>query len=436
VLSVAVEAVWSTGRWFGCALVAVAALDYLWLVPQVMQNLAWNAFFPIPFLIAGLALAWVVAVSRLGWWPVLVVVASVGAQCHLAFAPVMVLLVVAAPVLALADRGRPPRYRWLLWGAMVGLLCWIAPLVQELGANGNLTAVATNGGARQGLGFGLQAVARLGSLPPLWLHQEPTDFYAVYSAFLRTPAAVGVVVLVALAGIGVLAWARGRRALASLAFVALSACLGVLLAFASVPQDNRLNVVYIICLLWAVSIAVWSVGVWGAMALVAAWWRRRSPATADHRRPWPTIGAMVGVALVAVVGLVAALSYDPGGAEESSFAVDSVGISSTASMAGVVDRSVPSGPVAVYIGSLSHDTLASLNLTSGLAWRLAVAGHPVGLVSYLQPSTGETAPRSVTGFVFVVDHERLVAWASGHCTRVDVACFRSISSDFASRARR
>src|SRR5664280_1390688 len=85
VLSVAIEAIWSTKLWLGCALVAFTVLDLLWLTPAVLENLHWKAYFPIPFFIATIALAWVVGTGRFGWWPVMVFVASVASQSHLLF---------------------------------------------------------------------------------------------------------------------------------------------------------------------------------------------------------------------------------------------------------------------------------------------------------------------------------------------------------------
>ena len=85
VMSVAVEATWSTGRWLGCAIIGFCALDLVWLVPQVFETLTWNAYFPIPFLLATIVVAWIVCMGGYGWWPVLVATASVAAQTHLIF---------------------------------------------------------------------------------------------------------------------------------------------------------------------------------------------------------------------------------------------------------------------------------------------------------------------------------------------------------------
>ena len=108
VLSVAIEAAWSAGLWVAGAVLAFTTLDLLWLTPKLFENLPWNTFFPIPFFMAGVVLAWVVALGQVGWWPVLVFVASVAAQSHLTFvlpSVVLTLLALAFGLLATRQRG-------------------------------------------------------------------------------------------------------------------------------------------------------------------------------------------------------------------------------------------------------------------------------------------------------------------------------------------
>jgi len=88
----------------------------------MFENISWNAYFPIPFFVATLALGWVVASGRFGWWPVLVFTASVAAQTHLLFAIPCTLLALAAPLIGLLVGGRPARFRWLGTGLGVAIL--------------------------------------------------------------------------------------------------------------------------------------------------------------------------------------------------------------------------------------------------------------------------------------------------------------------------
>ena len=110
VLSVAIEAAWSAGQWVAGALVALTVLDLLWLMPTVFQSLPWNAYFPLPFLLSSIVLAWVVSLGKVNWWPVLVVAASIAAQSHLLFLVPAAALVGVALVFGLlrTRRVHPP----------------------------------------------------------------------------------------------------------------------------------------------------------------------------------------------------------------------------------------------------------------------------------------------------------------------------------------
>ena len=180
-LSLAVEAVWSTRLWAGCAAIAFVAVDLLWLTPLVFQNLLWNAYLPVPFLVAAIALAWVVGTGSFGWWPPLILVASVASQSHLTFVIPCVALTILAPVIGVLVSGKPARFRWLPAGLGVALACWLAPLLQSTGSNSNLASLlhSNSGQSKMGMTFGLQVLAAAGSPSPIWLTHEPVSFFPV-----------------------------------------------------------------------------------------------------------------------------------------------------------------------------------------------------------------------------------------------------------------
>lgn len=86
VLSLAVEAIWRTGRWLGRSLLAFAVLDVAWRTPG------------------------------LGWWPIVVITASIWGQAELFYAgPAAALLIVSAWLgVARAWRPRSSAGPWLL----------------------------------------------------------------------------------------------------------------------------------------------------------------------------------------------------------------------------------------------------------------------------------------------------------------------------------
>ena len=79
-LSLAVEAVWSVKGWPAAVAVAVVVADVGLGQTQMFTDLVWNPHFGLVFLIASAATAWVVACGRFGWWPLVVVFASVAAR--------------------------------------------------------------------------------------------------------------------------------------------------------------------------------------------------------------------------------------------------------------------------------------------------------------------------------------------------------------------
>jgi hypothetical protein len=438
VLSVAVEAGWSTGRWMACLLTAFAIVDYLWLVPAAMENLTLNVYFPIPFLIASIALAWVVASSSLTWWPVLIAVASVAAQSHLIYAPTVLALVIVAPCVGLAQRGWPERRRWLGWGLLVALVCWLEPLIQNFGANGNLSALAHSGhGERvEGLAFGLRIVASVGAPPPLWLRHAPTNFLSVGGVVESHPVATGVLVLVALVAISAIAWLKARLALAALSLVALCSAMGVLVAFTLFHTVNVLSIEYAIILLWAVSLLVWSVFVWAVLSVVWVYVSRWTIGGERLDVRAPAIGALAVMVGIVVVGLLGANEFDPITDTNAALGVDSTRISTVVVSADRIERTAPRGPVVVDVSSPDKNYLAGLDdasITDGVAWRLETDGRQVGVVGRPAASMGlDPAPES-TVFLLDIHLEKLAAVVWTRCRVVDRGCLADLGRMLADR---
>jgi hypothetical protein len=218
----------------------------------------WAAFFP--FLLF-LVLVWVTASGEARALPALVVVGSLVLQLHASyFALVVGLTAVAAvaPVraalrrtrdrevasgpgpaatVASGDRTPPARARRMLAvAALAGVILWIPPLVQQVSSNpGNLTKIARYATQRAEPSAGWDtAVGTMGTqLRPAgpWVtgdEQSAIGFERHGSAW------IAVVTLAVTAGLGALAWSRGRRLAGVLALVALLAIGLSLLATARV----------------------------------------------------------------------------------------------------------------------------------------------------------------------------------------------------------
>jgi hypothetical protein len=405
VLSLSIEAAWSAGQWVVGAVVAFAALDLLWLTPSVFENLPWNAYFPLPFFMAAFVMAWVVALGKVGWWPVLVCVASVAAQSHLLFVIPTVALVLLALVLGLVTDRRPRRLRWIGVGLGVGFMCWLPPLIQEAGRHGNLTALAHAGKGRPtlGLGLGFRLLGDAGGLHPLWLTHLPTQFHPFIELLTRHGPWFGGVIFALLSVITLAALATGQRPLGTVGCIALALSASLLVSFAVFPTANFLSLTYLAVSLWVLSILIWSVVAWAVVKAWARVWhelRVRQPATdgADTTKGKPgsvswTGLASAAVALVLIVVMAAAGIQSAVARPATAYwAPQEMVLDNQAAQA--IERVVPRGPVAIEVGPPSLNYWVTSGSAQLVAYRLQTDGWQPGLIIYPESvSSGLVIPR-------------------------------------------
>jgi hypothetical protein len=424
-LSLAIEAAWWKGAWLGCAVVAFTAVDLLCLFPELFENLVWNAYFPIPFLVASIVVAWVVATGSVGWWPVLVVAASIGAQSHLLFAIPSMALALVAPVVGLVLGGRPERLRWLSVGIVVGVACWVAPVVQAFGRNGNLEALARNGSGNKALGivFGLRTIATATTPWPIWLRSEPSNFFVAASSVAGHSPLPGAIVLVLLAAVATVGWRRGHPQLAALAAMALVCAVGVFATFALYPEKNLFNLGYLVIILWVVGILCWTVGAWAAAVTLAAILRRRAtvdvPARSSEASVLAGLGGIAIVAVFALAGLTSLATFVP---NTGTVGADEAGMTLVGTVATQIEHRTPKGPVAISVSVRTSDVFSNLWMTEGVAWRLEADGWTPGLYGVTRSFTGLVPAPSSPAYVVTVADERLVSVAPAHCAALPLGC--------------
>ena len=271
VLSLSVEALWRTRMRAGSLLVAFVVVDLAWRAPTVFSNPAWNAYIGLMFLVASVALAWVVAGGSLNWWPLLVLTASVAAQSHLIFAAPAVLLVVAAPAVRLvSDRSRTG-LAWVLGGGLVGMVVWALPIWQQVTDHpGNMTQLlrADNGLPRVGFRFGLQAMAWASTPAPIWARRVPDapgypGVHSTASMIQSHAALVGAAVVVLLIGVTVVARRCGLSELSSLSAVTLALGVGLVVSFSAFPHDAELETLnYLVDPWWIFGVLLWVTAGW------------------------------------------------------------------------------------------------------------------------------------------------------------------------------
>ena len=221
-------------------------------------------------------------------------------------------LVFVAPIAALRIAGRPQRLRWLLIGIVVGVAIWLAPLLQNLDPQGNLTATLKgNSGQTEGIAFGLRAVAAAGSPWPVWLKHEPSGYFGTLAFLYANRPLAGLLVLALLAVIAVASSRGGHRSLTSLALVALMCSIGFTGGLAIFPTKNGLSLDYLIYGLWVVGVLLWTVVGWSVALVIPLVVRRISSSTMVAPRrgyPWMNTFGAIGVAALLAVGFACALA--------------------------------------------------------------------------------------------------------------------------------
>lgn len=386
-VSLAIEAAWAAGgELAGLATSALTIGMVLWL-PAIAVPPSWNPSFGAIFFLAALASAWAVLCGHRGWWPALVVTASIASQAHLMFALASVTLVALTLVTGIIDtvRGRAagPRtvwaktgYRWLVAGLLLGLACWAGPFIQQFTSrDGNLSKLIANSesglGPHTGSVFGLKAISAAVQPVPLWWKSSLTASRIAGEISARSPwpGAVALIVLgVAIAA--ALGPLRSRR-LAALAVVTLVLSLGALVTYASIPvrPTTLLTLSYLIMLILPVGVGCWLVT--GTLIVLAARWARaRKASTKPGWLParWATgvaVAATAGVAALAVVSL-------PRQTGAVRYVMRDPALAVTRTAASEIEHMLPGQRVALRVQD-THELLDG-RVTVSLTWVLTPVG--------------------------------------------------------------
>jgi hypothetical protein len=275
----------------------------------------WNPFLPVVLWVVFLLAVWSV---MCGDPPVLLVAVLVGsfcAQTHVSYLGLAAGLTLMAAVAAAvqwraAPAGGPERRRTVRWGiaaAIVGVVLWVPPVVDELvNEPGNLTILVEHfvgDPPEEPIGVGRSVGVLLERLDPVHLVAQVVDPGGLASGF--DPATgiqsipqegnrvVGAAFFLLWVASVVVAVRMRHRSL-----VWLDAVLAVALALGALSIGRILGVVWYYLVLWVwgiAALAVLAVG-WTAVELAS---RRLAP---DRHRTWARAG---GFALAAVVGICA-----------------------------------------------------------------------------------------------------------------------------------
>jgi hypothetical protein len=386
-VSVAIEAAWAAGgELAGLAASALTIGMVLWL-PAIAVPPSWNPSFGAIFFLAALAAAWAVLCGHRGWWPGLVVTASIASQAHLMFALASVTLVLLTLVVGVIDtvRAKPARatagYRWVIIGVLLGVACWIGPFIQQFTSrDGNLSKLIANSesglGPRTGWVFAVKAISAAVQPVPLWWKSSLSAgrIASEISAHSPWPGVIALLILVVAiaAALGPL---RSRR-LAALAAVTLVLSLGALVTYSSIPvrPTTLLTLAYLIMLILPIGVGCWLVT--GTLIVLTVRWaqsraRARDGAAAPGWLPprWAT-GAVIAGAVVVVA--LAALSL-PRQSNQVRYVMQDPALAVTRTAAIEIEHKLPGQHVALIVQDTREEDLDG-RVTLSLTWALTPSG--------------------------------------------------------------
>jgi hypothetical protein len=280
-------------------------------VPYEIWN-AWSGVFPFTLL---LFVAWSVACGDRALLPLLALTASFIAQAHLTYV-VPALLVVAVAVVGLMRWRRrqadPGVRRWAIAAVAVALVCWSAPIVDQLtrepGNLGQVLRLATDDRQTAGLESGLVTTARTIGIPPWWARSARGHPDRVLEV-TRVPVLMGVTAVLVVGGLLAALFGGVRRRqldVAAAAALALALCLSVTLVSAGIPLGTLGFTAVGYVLVWTSPAGMW---VW--LTLVWSAWRLLRPQGAAVRLPRPALAwGALGAATALAVAVAAGRDYD------------------------------------------------------------------------------------------------------------------------------
>ncbi|HEX9480993.1 MAG TPA: hypothetical protein VF927_02720, partial [Solirubrobacteraceae bacterium] len=355
----------------GLVLMYMAALGIVLvsrsLAPEVLHDI-WNpsaALFPFTFLIF---LCWSVACGEHRLLILAVLTASFVVQCQFAFlAPSLGLLVIAIAGLlagrllprARSGRRAPDRApgfrRWALAAALVAVICWAPPAIDQIRARpGNLTAVAQTVNANRstfGPRVGWHAVVLTVGLPPWWLTnpaspwQKKVEVREAPSVLAEVSAVLALVGILAVGSFGLV---RRRAELWSGALIALCLCASVA-AIAAATPTGRLFAGTLGYTMWLASPAgmfAWLVLLWMPTQIIVG--RLGQLGRLGRLLVGTRLAAAVALSGVAAGGTAVALAERP---DEHLAEYRPLGTIFSA-----IDRTVPAGRTILLPGGLGHET--------------------------------------------------------------------------------
>jgi hypothetical protein len=281
-------------------------------LPAEIYHDSWNPSAGVLPLTLLIFLCWAIACGEYKLLPLAVLIASFVAQCHLSFAPP------AAALLLVAAAGLTARRQWrrrcVLISAGVAVVCWVAPVVEQvIHPPGNFVTVLRsigNQGPTLGATAGWRAVERAVGIPPWWLvpRQSVGDrLYDLFHPASTLSALSTVIVLLALAGLAATGLRKHRDDVVAAAVSALMLSVALGSVASSTPSGHLLFLTVGYTLWWGSVAGMWA---WLALGWGLATILPRERLAASPQRARGAAAAAMAALVIAVVLVSAAQRPD------------------------------------------------------------------------------------------------------------------------------
>ncbi len=400
----------SVSVWAGVILSLVIA-DLAIVSPNQFLDPVWNVHFGAFWFVGFLAVAFVVGLGDLRYYPLLLFFGSVTVDSHLTYLPTVAIALVAVPVCGWFTK-RPHSYRWLWWTAAVAVVCWVGPLYQQFfDARPNLSGLLRSVGIlkggvpdkTEGWAFGFRAMGRVASFNPIWASPRPTFPFNSSNDIAHRNPLLGVVLVAVLVAVAALARRHQHPRVVSMCVISVSGMLGVLMLLAGTPSSYYVSFIWVNLAVWIVGICVW---VTLGLAAVTALRPYVAPAVTEFRGRvgWATaqtgrtvVLGIMGVACAAGL-LVVAFPYGNHG-----FLVDWTGMARSQAMAANVERHLPKGPVDLGVIYKGDNPLQLAGDEHLAAYLLLTDGYRPGLEPQINQLLGMPVDRHGPFVIFYED---------------------------------
>jgi hypothetical protein len=304
---------------------AIAIPLMLLSLPGETYSDVWNSSAPLLPLALLVFLAWSVACGEIRLLPLTVLVASFATHSHLTFvAPAVGLAAVALACAVLTRRFRPPAdgpatRRWALAAVLVGLVCWSAPLLDQVtNRPGNLVTLARSATAEQatiGVGSGWRAVVHSVGVRPWWLDRPQGVLERIGDVTVwPSPLTIvtGAIVLGGLVMAAIEGWRRRRADVFAAGALGLTLCAAIFSATSSTPANATETLDYVLRWTSPAGMAVWLLLGFAVVVLGAPTPAARALHERAARRPRArALAPAAGLAAAVLMGTGVAVARNP-----------------------------------------------------------------------------------------------------------------------------